>query len=164
MSERDVVRLLALLAEKGVRPWIDGGWGVDALLGRQTREHADLDMVIEDRDEAATVSVLEGEGFQAVPMWFTTPVHTVWRHEDGRVVDLHVVVLDDDGSGIYGDEGVYPADGLTGRGRIGGDDVRCISATAQVEFHRGYELRDQDRHDVGLLHAELGVPLPPEYR
>lgn len=158
MSKQNVVTLLGLLAERSVRPWIDGGWGIDALLGRQTREHADVDIVIEDRHEAATVAVLRAEGFQEVPMRFTTPVHTVWQHEDGRAVDLHVVVLDAEGAGVYGDEGVYPAEGLAGHNRIGGSEVRCISATVQAEFHRGYDLGDQDRRDIGLLHTELGVP------
>lgn len=164
MGEKDVVSLLDLLAVENVTPWVDGGWGIDALVGRQTREHADLDLVVEDRHEATTILALKAEGFHEVPMWFTTQAHTVWRHEDGRAVDLHIVVLDADGAGVYGDEGTYPAEGLAGRGRIGGRDVRCISATVQAEFHRGYELRDQDRHDLGLLHAELGVELPPEYR
>jgi lincosamide nucleotidyltransferase A/C/D/E len=35
--------------------YVDGGWGVDALLGKQTRPHADLDIAIQ-----GTVKV-EGE-------------------------------------------------------------------------------------------------------
>jgi hypothetical protein len=35
----------------GLVVWLDGGWGIDALLGRETRTHADLDLVI-DRDQA----------------------------------------------------------------------------------------------------------------
>jgi lincosamide nucleotidyltransferase A/C/D/E len=31
---------------------IDGGWGVDALLGRQTRTHADLDIAVNRQDVA----------------------------------------------------------------------------------------------------------------
>lgn len=164
MTEQDVVTLLELLAAKGVTPWVDGGWGVDALLGEQTREHGDLDIVIESHDETAVLDVLRDEGFHEVPMWFTTPVHSVWQHDDGRALDLHVVELNDQGGGVYGDEGVYPAEGLTGRGAIGGRQVRCISAATQVEFHRGYELRAQDRHDVQQLCAAFGLKLPEEYR
>lgn len=32
-----------------MRVWLDGGWGVDALLGRQTRPHDDMDIVIEQK-------------------------------------------------------------------------------------------------------------------
>jgi len=28
-----------ILGENGITVWIDGGWSVDALLGKQTRDH-----------------------------------------------------------------------------------------------------------------------------
>lgn len=164
VTEADVVALLSLFEREGIEFWIDGGWGIDALLGRQTREHGDLDVVIDRQEETTTRHVLENAGFYEVNMWFTTPAHTVWHHDDGRAVDLHVVVFNDEGDGVFGDEGVYPAESFTGRGVIGGRDVRCMSVSAQVEFHRGYELRQQDHHDIGSLHAEFGFVLPDEYR
>lgn len=164
MSELDVVTILDRFDDVGVTPWIDGGWGVDALLGRQTREHGDLDIVIEQHQESAARTVLADESFAEVPMWFSTAVHTVWHHDDGRALDLHVVVMNDEGGGVYGDEGVYPAEGFEGRGTIGGRPVRCISAPVQVEFHRGYELRPEDRHDVLLLCQEFDLDWPDEYR
>ena len=35
-----------MLQSAGVRVWLDGGWSVDALLGEQTRPHADLDLAV----------------------------------------------------------------------------------------------------------------------
>lgn len=159
-----MVGILDRLDGAGVTPWIDGGWGVDALLGRQTRTHGDLDVVIEHHQEAAARTVLVNLGFREVSMWFSTEVHTVWHHDDGRALDLHVVVLNDEGGGVYGDEGVYPAEGFGGRGTIGDRPVRCISAPVQVEFHRGYEARPQDRHDVLLLCEAFNLDVPDEYR
>ena len=164
MTDHEVVHLWRLLVDRGTSAWIDGGWGVDALLGEQTREHGDLDLVIEGRDEDVTRAVLRDEGFSEVPMWFTTPVHTVWQDDGHRCVDLHVITLDERGVGVFGDEGEYPADGLTGTGRIGHQAVRCISPAVQLEFHRGYDIRDQDRHDVARLSQRFDLPLPPEYR
>lgn len=164
MTVHAVVALLESLARFGVTPWIDGGWGVDALVGRQTRPHSDLDLVVEASDNDSVVGMLLEQGFYEVEMWFTTPVHTVWHHNDGRAVDLHLIVLNSDGDGVYGDEGVYPAEGLTGHGVIGGLRVRCITPAVQIDFHRGYELRDQDRHDVALLCDRFGIELPPEYQ
>ncbi|HSP55104.1 MAG TPA: hypothetical protein VLS25_05900 [Dehalococcoidia bacterium] len=46
MTAGDVVRVLDALAEAGTTVWLDGGWGVDALLGEETREHDDLDLVV----------------------------------------------------------------------------------------------------------------------
>ena len=37
MREEDAAELLDALAVRGIDVRLDGGWGVDALLGRQTR-------------------------------------------------------------------------------------------------------------------------------
>jgi lincosamide nucleotidyltransferase A/C/D/E len=97
-------------------------------------------------------------------MWYTTDAHTVWRDTAGRTVDLHLIVIDGNGDGAYGDEGCYPARGLAGTGAVGDTAVRCLSPQVQVEFHRGYEIRPQDRHDVGLLCEKFGISLPNEYQ
>lgn len=47
---QDVCAFAKLAEGLGVRIWLDGGWAVDARLGRQTRRHADLDIVVEQRD------------------------------------------------------------------------------------------------------------------
>lgn len=162
-SEADVLEVLGWAVDLGVDAWLDGGWGVDALVGRQTRSHGDLDLVIEARHEGAFVERLRERGFDQVPMWYTTDAHTVWRDAAGRTVDLHLIVIDGNGNGAYGDEGCYPASGLAGTGAVGGTAVRCLSPEIQVEFHRGYEIRPQDRHDVGLLCEKFGIPPPIEY-
>src|SRR5207249_348914 len=40
MSAADAFGLYELFEDNGIKVWLDGGWGVDALLGEQTREHA----------------------------------------------------------------------------------------------------------------------------
>lgn len=45
MTGRDVVEILGLLRRAGTEVWVGGGWGIDALLGRQTRDHRDLDLM-----------------------------------------------------------------------------------------------------------------------
>jgi hypothetical protein len=49
MSAKDAIALYSLSEKEGIKVWIDGGWAVDALLGRQTRNHADLDIALETR-------------------------------------------------------------------------------------------------------------------
>ena len=44
MSGAEVLRVLDALDGAGIRTGITGGWGVDALLRRQTRPHTDLDL------------------------------------------------------------------------------------------------------------------------
>ena len=52
----DVLTLLSTLDQLGVHYWLDGGWGVDCVLGEETREHSDLDLVVhrQDVDRVAT--------------------------------------------------------------------------------------------------------------
>lgn len=39
--------MLTAMDTAGLRTWVAGGWGVDALLGRQTRVHRDLDLALD---------------------------------------------------------------------------------------------------------------------
>ena len=47
MTGNDVLEILNVLNAANIPVWIDGGWGIDALIGKQTREHEDLDFVVE---------------------------------------------------------------------------------------------------------------------
>ena len=46
MTAPDVLGVLSLLDGAGLTAWVDGGWGVDALLGETTRDHGDLDLAV----------------------------------------------------------------------------------------------------------------------
>ncbi len=35
----EVLKIYKLFQENSIEVWIDGGWGIDALLGKQTRSH-----------------------------------------------------------------------------------------------------------------------------
>ena len=49
--------MLDRLRREAIDVWVEGGWGVDALLGEQTRSHDDLDLGVrmEDVDRICTV-------------------------------------------------------------------------------------------------------------
>ena len=47
MEPEDVVEIVNALEREGIAVWLDGGWGVDALVGAQTRPHADLDLTVD---------------------------------------------------------------------------------------------------------------------
>jgi len=88
-------------------------------------------------------------------------------HPDGAVVDLHVIVLDEDGNGMLGPPhagDVYPAASLTGRGRIGDRSVDCISAEWAVTFRDAYVGDAGDRVDVLALWHRFELPVPSQYR
>jgi lincosamide nucleotidyltransferase A/C/D/E len=166
MKAREVVELYNQLESLGVEIWIDGGWGVDALLGKQTRSHEDVDIVIQQKDLPVLRDLLENQGYRDVPRDDTRDWNFVLGDEQGHLVDVHAIVFDDEKNGIYGpvERGVmYPAASLTGTGLIDGQKVRCIAAEYLVEFHTGYELKESDYHDVAALCEKFGIELPEEY-
>jgi lincosamide nucleotidyltransferase A/C/D/E len=138
----------------GVTPvvWIGGGWGVDALVGRQTRPHGDLDVLLDAPSLPAARSLLDGHGFVVTEDWL--PVRIEVAHPDGRRVDLHPVTFAEDGSGIQpgldGTVFVYPV-GCTTTGYVDGRPVTCLTAAQQLVFRQGFPLRPVDHHDITLL-------------
>ena len=166
MTSVDVIDLYTTLEFRGAEIWIDGGWGVDALLGEQTRSHRDLDIAIEKKHVPCLREFLEALGYKDIKVEQARKWNFVLGDENGEEVDVHVIEIDEHGNGIYGPKEngeMYPAASLTGRGLIEGRAMRCISAEWMVKFHSGYELKEKDFRDVSALCAKFGMDLPPEY-
>ena len=167
MKREEVVKLYILLKENNIPIWIDGGWGVDALLEKETRPHKDLDIAIEEKDLNKFRRLLDTKGYKDLPQDDSVPHNFILRDHQGREIDVHVIVFDENGNGIYGpaENGqMYPASSLMGMGKIDGVEVKCISAEDMVKFHSGYELKDKDYKDVSALCDKFGIPLPAEYQ
>ena len=62
----DVIKFYSDLSDIGVDIWIDGGWGVDALLNKQTRPHGDLDIVVREKDLAVLKKYFSDHGYISV--------------------------------------------------------------------------------------------------
>src|SRR3990167_7415680 len=121
MNSTDVIALYTQLNRLGIEVWLDGGWGVDALLGEQTRPHSDVDIVIQQQDVPKLRELLERQGYQDVLRDDTSAWNFVLGDTQGRLVDVHAVTLDAEGNGLYGppEKGVmYPAGSLTGTGVV----------------------------------------------
>src|SRR2546429_5657575 len=67
MSGDAVVQLMRLFDQSGIDVVVDGGWGVDALLGEQTRSHNDLDIALQHKDLPKLRELLEVQGYKEVP-------------------------------------------------------------------------------------------------
>lgn len=147
-----MVTLMDRLAGAGLRAWIGGGWGVDALVGRATRPHGDLDLAVDSDRLDAVLALLAADGFAVVEDWL--PVRVEVAHADGRRVDVHPVRFAPDGSavqpGLAGTWFHYAADAWA-TGEIGGRTVDCLSAAQQLRFRQGYAWRPVDHHDAALL-------------
>jgi lincosamide nucleotidyltransferase A/C/D/E len=166
MTSTDVIEIYSTLATLGIPVWIDGGWGVDALLGRQTRPHKDLDIALEDMHLVRFEQFLASQGYSRTKREIERPFNFVLADQRGREIDVHVISIDEKGNGIYGplEMGLmYPADSLTGCGTMDQYSVRCISARWRVKFHSGYELTEKDYKDVLALCEKYGIDLPDEY-
>jgi lincosamide nucleotidyltransferase A/C/D/E len=164
MDASTLLAVVGLLEAYGMRVWIDGGWGVDALLGLQTRQHDDLDLVIELDDATRVMTLLGSLGYETVVG--APPKSFVMVDSRGRQVDLHPITFDSDGGGVYEMEDgrlwVYPAEGFSGRGSVDGTPVHCLSPATQVLVHAGYELTRKDYRELYLLWQRFGVEPPVE--
>lgn len=155
MIAEDVLEILAALDGTDVR--IAGGWGIDALVGRQTRPHDDLDLLHREEQEPQVLDALAGLGFVETLSW--RPVRFVLTDPTGREIDLHPLRFAEDGSAEQssltpGEPFHYPARCFV-TGTILGVTVPCLSAEQQWGFHQGYEPRERDLHDLALLRALL---------
>jgi lincosamide nucleotidyltransferase A/C/D/E len=160
----DLLEIVGRLEQAGVRMWLEGGWGVDALLGEQTREHDDLDLAVAHEDLEKCFDALaefERDADRSEP-----PASYVLSDRADRRVDLHPLVLDARGNGWQpaGEDRwwLYTANGLRASGVVAGRELRCLSAELQLRHHLGYELDADDRRDLALLADRFGIPLPPQ--
>ena len=166
MTSTDVISFYTELDKRGIEIWINGGWGVDALLGKQTRPHEDLDIVIQQKDLQEARELLEKRGYKNVERDDTSPWNFVLGDNKGREIDFHVILFDDKGNGIYGpaERGfMYPAGSLLGTGKINGHSVRCVSPQQMVKFRAEYKPREKDFKDVSALCQKYGIDYPEEY-
>jgi lincosamide nucleotidyltransferase A/C/D/E len=165
MHAQDVLEIAHHLRAAGVRVWLDGGWGVDALIGHQTRDHDDLDLVIPLPESDLARRTLIALGFELVENEST--LCFVARDAGGRRVDVHTVTFDDEGGALQRQEDGtfwrYPPEGLAGLGRVDCSEVTCLSAEVQILCHLNYEPDETDRRDMELLAGSHGITLPQPY-
>ena len=167
MTPAALVELLQLFESVAIPVWLDGGWGVDALLQKQTRTHKDLDIILRVDDVPKLQELLATKGFTVREG--NLPDSFVLANGAGLEVDVHAVNFDKDGNGLYlmrnGKVWIYPSEGFTGRGLVGEMRVRCVSPTTQALCHaHGYEPAEKDFRDMELLEKRFGITLPPQLR
>jgi lincosamide nucleotidyltransferase A/C/D/E len=165
MTAGAVIEVIDALEAAGVRAGITGGWGIDALLRRETRPHGDLDLGIDKETVATAIDALARLGY-AVEL-DQRPARVELAGPNGRV-DLHPIVWDADGAGrqtgLDGEVFGYPPGSLDAIGMIGGREVRCGTLELQLTFHSHYAPRDHDRRDMAALAEAFDLELPASYR
>jgi lincosamide nucleotidyltransferase A/C/D/E len=157
----DVVHVEGLLANVGVSWCLVGGWGVDALLGLQTRPHKDLDVLIDRASLEPALEVLLQAGYRHAYTWEENrPIGGdgpgagrdsafVLADRHGHEIDIHVYdVLDGQVSPLWDADRALNGEDLAAEGVIAGRTVRCMTPQKQLEVHQGYELPSGQRDDV----------------
>ena len=162
MDAKDVAELLDYLEAHGPEVYVDGGWGVDALLGRQTRSHADLDIAVPHIHVPKLRELLARRGYHEQARDGSWECNFVLADNAGRAVDVHSYTLDAAGNNTFGI--CYRGEDLQGNGIIGTRPVRCITPASLVKFHTGYEPDENDFHDVRAVCERFQIELPERYR
>ncbi len=99
MTSPALLDLLRLLDAAAIVLWLDGGWGVDELLERQTRRHKDVDVIVRVADVPRLREILGRRGFVVRD---GMPPHSFILADGGGLdVDVHAVVFDEAGNGVY---------------------------------------------------------------
>ena len=165
-----VLEIIDVLEGSGVHCCLAGGWGVDALVGHQTRRHDDVDIVIDDFARCAPTAceALSPIGF-----------HLIERHQHSAwMPDQWILVLEDAAASLIDlltldwdllteattSQQVLPEPtsrdhlfaGVIEEGTVGGRRVLCLSAPVQRLLysrfeHSGYEPRPVHRHNLAIL-------------
>lgn len=161
MSATDVSAIATALRAGGIRFFLGGGWGIDALAGFESRTHQDVDIVLDDlRSSLPGVQDALGRiGYRRISadtagMWL--PHRVKFEDRDRHLVE--VLGIDWDllaaARELFGSADSRPAgwrDRIFATGLLDGRAVPCLSRDAQRLFHRGYTLRQTDYHDLALL-------------
>ena len=111
--------------ERGAEVCLGGGWGVDALLGEQTREHSDLDLWLDAEAIEPLFVVLTDLGINRLFPW---PGDRPWNfvlHDGGHLrIDLHCFEAASTNAvhyGAFAENEVFPRTALTERTDRRGD-------------------------------------------
>ena len=158
MTSADVLDMYNRFKENGIDVWIVGGWCVDALLGKQTCEHDDLDIAVHRKDNAKLQQLLLNNGYKEESRSDSSEFMYVMANEVGQSVDIHAFEYDENGKIIYGIE--FPFGSLTGTGVIDGQEVNCVDPEFMLRFITWYEPREKDIHDMRALCAKFEFELP----
>lgn len=154
MPAEKVIEIYNTLEKMEIPIWIDGGWAKDAHIGKQTREHRDLDFAVERKNLDKLVSYFTKEGYSEVPRPEENKWDIVLGDDTGHELDIHAFDFDENNKILdkpYWD--AYESDALNSFGNIGGIKVRCVSLDHLLKTLDGTkrELRDKDIKDIEFL-------------
>ena len=152
----ELERVCSELDKKNLTYWISGGWGIDVLVGSQTKRHGDLDIVLDAFDENfdAFDRVVTDLGYsRRAPLG-----GSIWFPQDAVYEDAHshrIEVLGIDWQRVAtaiaevdlspdDDSSTSGAARFTTSGVFGMRTLPVLSREAQRILHTGYQRRRED--------------------
>ena len=153
-TKEDLMTIINLLENANIKYWIDGGWGVDILAGKQTRNHRDIDVNFDAQHTEKLLNLLFEYGYKIDTDW--KPVRIELYSEKYGYLDIHPFILNEDGTSKQADleGGFYEFEkDFISNAIFEEKTIPCISLKGQKIFHSGYELRDKDKQDIAVLES-----------
>ncbi|MFD1464553.1 nucleotidyltransferase domain-containing protein [Lapidilactobacillus mulanensis] len=136
VSEETLFHILDLFEEVATPFWLDGGWGVDVVTGRQHQSHRNVDIDFNARYTETVVSKLKALGYVVEVDWM--PARMELKHGKYGYLGIHPIAFNADGSvtqaNPQGGKFIFQKEWFTStdyqdRG------IPCVSKEAQLIFH-----------------------------
>ena len=152
VDKRSFLMIIDMLAELNIQYWVEGGWGIDVLIGKQTREHRDIDIDFDAAFEDLLINKLKNMGYQITADFL--PTRAELYHPVHGYIDIHPFIISESGNmrqanpdgGWFDLEASWFSDSEF-EGRV----IPCVSIEGQRLFHSGYDLREIDQADLERL-------------
>ncbi len=160
---RTIEWLGGALAAQDVEYWLFGGWAVDFHVGRVTRDHADIDLAVWERDLDKVKVLLELHGWTHAP----EPGEDGYTgyERDGVRIELALLARDENGvvfTPLEQGRGTWPTGSFGDvEAQLDGVSARVVGLASLIEDKSGPRddaaVTAKDRADVALLLA-VGNP------
>lgn len=168
----ELLRVCRALGNEDLVYWVAGGWGLDALVGCETRRHGDLDFVLDGFAEnlPKVAALLTGLGYQRKKplggtLWFPDAEvyeDTRGHHIEVLNIDWEVLALAETLLSPPLNPETEPASErkratpfllqqCAATGELDGVRLPVLSFAAQQLFHCGYQRRQQDAHAEDII-------------
>ena len=139
VSKESFLMIIDLLTDLNIRYWVEGGWGIDVLIGKQTREHQDVDIDFDATHEKELLKKLSEIGYQITID--QRPTRVELYHPNYGNIDIHPFEISESGSVKQANpEGGWfelASDWFT-KSSYEGRMIPCVSIEGQRIFHSGY--------------------------
>jgi hypothetical protein len=162
-----IADVVAMSGRLGVQVWLRGGWAMDFVLGRVTRDHVDIDWSGWIDDAPSITAALHADGYRTIAG--PPPDQQIDVVAGGEEMSFGWLARKPDGTvviagGRYAGEPWPDAVAAGPPGRIGLVQCPIISPEAQIESKEmmpvwvpGRPRRPKDAEDIARLRQALGT-------